>query len=109
MRQSVRARRCECRSRPIVERGIASGCSRYAFVRDAFDRSQAFMYCSALVFISIPESVVHISMAVFYNCKSLTALAFPPRITSLKYAAVMHCEASALIAEREPAVPCCLC
>ena len=55
--------------------------------------SYAFLYCSSLTSITIPEGVTSIGFQAFKDCSSLTAINIPEnsQLTSIGYAAFAYC------------------
>ena len=62
----------------------------------------AFYDCSSLASITIPESVTSIGNGVFYGCKSLTSITIPNVVTEIGEAAFYDCSSltSIIIPER---------
>lgn len=54
--------------------------------------NKAFMYCSGLTNIDIPNSVTYIDNNAFYSCKGLTSINIPNSVTSIGNWAFMSCE-----------------
>ena len=57
----------------------------------------AFMDCSALVSVSIPESVTSIGRDAFSGCKELTSVSVPANVTEIKNCVFYNCEALASV------------
>jgi len=55
-------------------------------------RGAAFMDCTSLTSVIIPNSVISIGDAVFYGCKSLTSITIPDSVTSIGENAFSGCE-----------------
>ena len=53
----------------------------------------AFLDCSSLTSITIPDSVTSIGSNAFYNCTSLTSVTIGNSVTSIKYSAFYGCPA----------------
>ena len=51
----------------------------------------AFLNCSALASITIPESVINIGDNAFQNCSNLGSIAIPESVTSIGYATFSGC------------------
>ena len=51
----------------------------------------AFVDCSSLTTINIPEGVTSIYDSTFYNCKSLTSITIPDSVTSIGTSAFSNC------------------
>lgn len=51
----------------------------------------AFHYCSGLISIEIPNSVTSIGDWAFSDCSSLTSIEIPNSVTSIGYGAFYHC------------------
>ena len=52
----------------------------------------AFSYCTSLVSIHIPNSVIFIDDNAFYNCDSLTAITIPDSVISISEWAFLECD-----------------
>ena len=55
----------------------------------------AFVYCSSLTSITIPNSITSIGEKAFYDCSSLTSITIPSSVTSIGYDAFNRCSAIA--------------
>ena len=53
----------------------------------------AFIYCSALTSVEIPNSVTSIDNGAFYNCSALTSVEIPNSVTSIGNYAFFQCSA----------------
>ncbi len=53
---------------------------------------KAFYSCYSLKSVTIPNSVVSIGWYAFYNCKSLTSITIPNSVTSIGYCTFYGCE-----------------
>lgn len=53
--------------------------------------NQAFIGCSSLTSITIPDSVTNIGYEAFYNCSSLTSVTIPNSVTSIGNSAFCSC------------------
>ena len=51
----------------------------------------AFLYCSGLTSVTIPNSVTSIGEGAFYDCSGLTAVTIGNSVTSIGYAAFAYC------------------
>lgn len=51
----------------------------------------AFLYCSNLIAVSLPESVTSIGAGAFQNCRSLSAISIPKSVTSIEYVSFAGC------------------
>ena len=54
-------------------------------------RTYAFMDCSGLTSITIPNSVTYMGLYVFKNCSSLTSVTIPNSVTSIGHGAFAGC------------------
>ena len=54
--------------------------------------SMAFMNCSDLTSVTIPNSVTSIGQLAFWNCKSLTSITIPNSVTNLGESAFWQCK-----------------
>ena len=64
----------------------------------AFDGSKvtsigvyAFMFCTSLTSVTIPDSVTSIGGGAFYNCTSLTSVTIPDSVTSIGHSTFARC------------------
>ena len=52
---------------------------------------QAFIYCSGLTSVTIPNSVTSIGEWTFFGCSGLTSVTIPNSVTSIGYSAFSSC------------------
>jgi len=54
--------------------------------------SEAFMYCTAIENLIIPEGARHIYASAFYGCSSLKSVAIPSSVTFIDWRAFAYCK-----------------
>ncbi len=62
----------------------------------------AFMNCTNLASVTIPDSVTSIDNFAFYNCTSLTSVTIPDSVTSIGYAAFSNCRSLTSVTFKNP-------
>lgn len=55
-------------------------------------KNSAFRTCTAITSISIPDSVIEIEEGAFYNCQSLNSIRISSSITTIKYQTFAYCK-----------------
>ena len=53
----------------------------------------AFKYCTSLMSITLPNSISSIGMETFYNCTALKSITIPDSVTHIGYYAFQYCRA----------------
>lgn len=51
----------------------------------------AFMDCTNILSVTIPESVTYIEGCAFYNCTNITSISIPNSVTCIEYSAFCNC------------------